>query len=300
MNKFILFFLGFAVMYSAVRGLSAEYTMSDSEAKQLRGFIDDLNSRGAAYKPIAFEKMLGEANFFASQLKLLTPHPIQLGDINDAHFSTPWHDLVNDTNFASPLLQARRGKITAGGFIETTNFIFYFSKGRLWSICNREMTMERFDLYPKWHATLSLVDSNGAYELATQWLASVGVDIAALKSKYGSQTQVEQAFFWNPPGSTNRALLPIFNVTWGDGSKSEFPAQVRVLGTTKEIMELRVFDSSLSTRMPLVISRVDMFERYTKAPTNLPVMHMQPTPILLSTNAPNSDRTNEAVPKATP
>jgi hypothetical protein len=44
--------------------------------------------------------------------------------------------------------------------------------------------MERFDLYPVWAKTPSLVDSNGAYQIATQWLASVDIDVGVLGKKY--------------------------------------------------------------------------------------------------------------------
>lgn len=203
-----------------------------------------------AYKAVAIQLALSEVNYTSQRLHLPTPHPIQMTDVVKAYAG-------------SPKLRPPHGVA-----IETTNFIFsiYLSQnGPLHMIVNKAKNIESVELYPIWAKTPSLINSNGAYQLATQWLAAIDVDVAALENKYGSQRKIEQAFVWNepsadiyhhPPEDTNRTMLPIFNVTWrGKGMEyEEYAAQVRILGTTKELMGLTLGDSSLSRRPPLVIT----------------------------------------------
>jgi hypothetical protein len=230
-----------------------------------------------AYKAVALQLALSEANFTAQHLNLPTPHPIQMADLTKAYVS-------------SPRLKS------LGVNIEITNFIFVFGinkEATLHMIVNKAKNIESFDLYPIWAKTPSLINSNGAYQLATQWLAAIDVDIGALEKKYGSQMKVEQAFIWNqpsldvyhhPPGDTNKTMLPIFNVTWGHGVKYEYAAQVRILGTTKELMGLTLGDSSLSRRPPLVITNA----KELNSIPNPPMMRLQHPPSASKTNSPTS------------
>jgi hypothetical protein len=238
-----------------------------------------------AYKAVVLQLALSEANYTAQHLNLPTPHPIQMVDITKGFVASP--------------------KITKfGAAIETTNFVFTFQEaGKIFVIANKAKNIESFDLYPIWAKTPSLINSNGAYQLATQWLAAIDVDISALEKKYGSQMKVEQAFIWNqpsldvyhhPPGDTNKTMLPIFNVTWGHGVKYEYAAQVRILGTTKELMGLTLGDSSLSRRPPLIITNA---EELNSIP-NPPMMRLQQPPSAPETNSPNS--TNAPVARPPP
>jgi len=74
----------------------------------------------------------------------------------------------------------------------------------------------------------------------------------ALEQKY--KVHFYQWFFWNPLGTTNKCMLPIFEVKWGEG---DIPAmEVTILGSTKELMELRMEDDSVSRRPPLIVTNV--------------------------------------------
>jgi hypothetical protein len=240
---------------------NAPANLSDSEADALLATIKRLHlaQTSLAYQSVNVEYMLREANYFSGQLKLPTPHPIQLRDIDAINVSPPWYSKIEDTNLAPSVGRVLHAKFVAGGSIATTNFWFAFRLGHLSSVINRVQHMERFDLYPVWAKTPSLVDSNEAYQIATQWLASIEVDVGVLGKKYAPK--VEQKWFWNrpgldvhhPPGDTNKTMLPIFDVTWGT-NWVDYPAQVRILGTTKELMELRVGDSTLSRRPLLIIT----------------------------------------------
>jgi hypothetical protein len=234
---------------------------TDAEADEMLAIIksNHLTTTSLAYRAAAGPQMLTEANYFSKKLNLPPPHPIQGADIVAFHISPPYYSRVENTNISSPVARLRAAKIVVGGFIETTNIAFSFNLGRLSGIFNKKHHDERFDLYDEWARTPSLIDTNGAYQLAAQLLSAVDVDVAALEKEY--KPVVEQQWCWNqpglnvyhPPGDTNKTMLPIFTITWGT-NWVEYPAQVQILGTTKELMKLYYSDFSASSRPQLVIT----------------------------------------------
>jgi hypothetical protein len=261
MKSCIIWGISIFALLEAAWGQTNLQGISDSEGDEILALIKNLHlaQTSLAYRSAVGQRMLEEANFFSEQLKLPPPHPIQIADITGFHISPPWYSKIENTNLVSPVARIRTAKITVRGNLQTTNFSFSFSQGMLFGVMNRVKHNERFDLHSEWAKTPSLIDTNGAHQLATQWLAAIDVDIGTLQKKY--EPKVEQAFFWNqpgldvthPPGDTNKTMLPIYNVTWGT-NWADYPAQVRVLGTTKELMELHVGDSTLSRRPLLIIT----------------------------------------------
>ena len=55
---------------------------------------------------------------------------------------------------------------------------------------------------------------------------------------------------------TNQIMLPIFDVKWGEGQVPFYgvAAKVTILGTTKELMGLRIGDEMLSRRPQMIIT----------------------------------------------
>lgn len=226
-----------------------------------------LTQTSIAYRSAVGPRMLEEANYFSGRLKLPPPHPITVTDIVEFRVSPPLYSMdeelgrlmKEDSSAKSVIARLHTAKIVVRGSIETTNFCFSFNRGYLWYVANRINHDERFSMYAEWAKTSSLIDSNGAVQLATQWLASVDVDVAALNKK--NKPKVEQQWFWNqpgldvyhPPGDTNKTMLPIFEVTWGT-NEADYPAEVEILGTTKELMKLHLGDFSLSHRPLLVVT----------------------------------------------
>lgn len=235
--------------------------MTDAERDEMFAVIksNHLAQTSLAYRAAVGPKMSAEVNYFAKKLNLPPGRTIQEEDIVKYYITVPLFSRILDTNSPTPAARLRAAQFVVGGFVETTNFVFYFYQGHLWQINNRVNHDERFDLYPGWSQTPSLIDTNGAYQLATQWLAAVGLDVGALEKKY--QPKVEQQWFWSqpglnvyhPPGDSNKTMLPIYDVIWGTNS-TQYPARVQILGTTKELMVLNFSDFSVSRRPLLVIT----------------------------------------------
>jgi hypothetical protein len=94
----------------------------------------------------------------------------------------------------------------------------------------------------------SLVDSKGAYQLATNWLARIGVDVLELEK--GNKLEVQQRWFWGKGTREPRILLPIFEVKWG-GTRVE----VVVDGRTKGFLSIRMLDQASFSRRPCELVR---------------------------------------------
>ena len=189
-----------------------------------------------AYKYVAVAAMLAEINHCADRLQLPAERPIGQESLKLIHVANPYV-----TGF--------------GGTLETTNYSFVFFKdGKL----RRIQRINRFERIPLRELQLeqshlkSLISTNDAYQLATNWLTAISIDIVALENRY--HWSVEQKFFYpdatsldDPPEKRKRiVLLPIFHVSWGDKSK---PAvMVSIFGPTKEMLGIYQNDDSFSQR----------------------------------------------------
>jgi len=245
----------------------------DAEQAEILGIAKKLSQVSLAYRMAVGQRMLEEANFFAEHLKLPTPQPITFQNARNVHVTAPWYSKVDnpDTNL-SKADRIRKGRFFAAGAVETPNFYFAYTKGRLWSIQRLKLKDESsiVELFPELIKTPSLVDANGAYKLATQWLASVSVDVPKMERENkplitqwhfnGKPEDIPKDGMPTEPSATNLTMLPIFDVQWGEGEA--FAAKVTVIGTTKELFKLEVRDETLSKRPLLAVpNAIELNER---------------------------------------
>lgn len=212
-----------------------------------------------AYKYVAIALMVAEINYCSQKLQLPLDGPVRGESLQLVHVSNPYV-----TGF--------------GGTLETTNYSFIFYKdGRL----RRIQRINRFKEIPlrqlQWQQAKmsSLIDTNGAYRLATNWLTAISVDVTALEQSF--QGSVEQRIFYpdatsldDPPEKKSRVvLLPIFHVFWGDKSKPVI--MVSIFGPTKEMLGIYQNDDSFSRRPKELLKDVqillnipnEMFQKYS-------------------------------------
>jgi hypothetical protein len=216
----------------------------------------------AAYKLVVAGMAVASANFVAQRLNL-NPRPIEQKDVIGVFVAPPGQ-------FERP--------VTPGVNLMTSNFMFIFHEGKLLSVMNTKTNIEEVEHYREWASMPSLIDSNGAYRLATNWLSRVFVDVSTLNRKY--KVTVGQPSFLGDEGAnstypanwghvgTNRITLPLYYVTWNNGDYEA--AKVGVFGPTKQFVGLTIRDESLTDRVYLTVTNqkelVDM--------TNLPVQMM--------------------------
>lgn len=243
------------------------------EERAILSIATNRNHISVAYRKAVIDQMLNEVNYFLIHLKLPVSYPLHVSDLKFVFVGSPWYSQIvsTDTNL-SLLERIQAAKFAVSGSFQTTNYVFAFHGGKLWNLMTNGKYRENFDMYPTWAKTPSLVDTNGAYQLATQWLASVSVDVTRLNQE--QQVQVDQWYYmkiaddpWSypvPPTTTNRTLMPIYDVKWGEGDVP--PVKVTVFGPTKELIELQLEDTSYSRRPPLIITNALELNRVPDPP----------------------------------
>ena len=183
-----------------------------------------------AYRYVALALMLAEANHAIDQLDLPDWKPIAAAEIVSHHVSPP--------------------RLRPGGSLDTRKFMFGFgSEGKLQFIhaYQPEHDLPVEERNKRWSTMKSLIGTNEAHQLATNWLAKLDVDVAALERTH--PVRVNQEFFYEGGivSPERVVMLPRFEVKWG--TNSLVPAVwVSVFGPTKEPLQIRQHDVSFSKR----------------------------------------------------
>ncbi len=192
----------------------------------------DLLYISLAYKYVMLTLMLAEANLASGKLEIPNWQPITYAQVETYNISAP--------------------RMRTGGSLDTTNGVFGFGENKLqfmqWPEPNSDLPLRERQL--QWSKLPSLVDTNGAYQLAINWLTRLEVDVVALEKKH--PVSVLQQFFY-PGGDINQppVLLPRFEVRWG--KNPSLPAVwVSIYGPTKSPLFIRQEDGSF-IRRPEVI-----------------------------------------------
>ena len=177
-----------------------------------------------AYKYVLVAVMLAEVNFCAENLHLRVKLPVSQEDLRVRLVAPP--DVMR-----------------FGGRLETDDYFFGFS-GRLRLVVKirpfGSLTVaEQKDVLS---TATSLIGTNEAYSLATNWLAAMSVDVSLLEQT--NRVAVRQRV----AGGTGRGpkkLLPIFYVTWIRRDRGM--VSVSIDGRNKELLELTLDDESFAS-----------------------------------------------------
>lgn len=192
-----------------------------------------------AYKYVALALMLADVNYFAGKVGLKLDRPVTQQDVRSgSHVGPP---STNDF----------------GGSILTDAYFFGFGWGHLANFHRSDFKSDSSVVVKERNLRLSnqpsLIDTNGAVELATSWLTALGVDMAALDKKY--KRNITQ---WRsrPEGFTQSpTVLPVYQLEWR-GSPFKSPRRradmavvtLTILGATKELIEFHILDDTLFLR----------------------------------------------------
>ena len=201
-----------------------------------------------AYNFVAMMLMLAEAGFFGSVMELP----------GGGAFTE--RDVRRGSHVGPPVLGHISGSILAG------EHFFGFWQGHLanfhkrgfmpqdsdQAIRNRNLELAKFP---------SLIDTNGAYELATNRLAAYGIDIRALETKY--RRNIVQWKFYPEGREGPILLLPVYRVEWlgfilrTQTNRERAVVSVDIFGATREVVEFHVLDDSLFLRPPIQIKNLE-------------------------------------------
>jgi hypothetical protein len=216
-----------------------------------------------AYKLVVAGMTLSAMNFILERLGLPVK-PIEQKDLIASYVSTPGLD--------------EKSALPTANF-QTTNFMFIFRNGKLHFLGNTQTNSESVEHYREWAKMPSLIDSNEAYHIATNWLSRVYVDVPLLNQKY--KVNVGQPGFWMTPPETlggkgsGWTTLPLYYVTWCKGDYEA--AKVGIFGPTKQFMSLIIGDvdkpedASICSHVYLLVTNVQELLAMTNLPMRLEV-----------------------------
>ncbi len=198
-----------------------------------------------AYRYLAFALMVLQANWFCKTLDLPRNKDFNLADIRQGSSVGP----VGTNDF--------------GGSLLTDEYFFGFDAGHIANVVKQghqpqtDAGVKRQNIELSRH--LSLIDTNGAIKLATNWLARAGVKLSILQANYTlSVTQWRFFSRYQPtngfgPTSNDVVLLPIYDVVWsGDFTRKGHVrhhgpvVKVTVSGITREMWEYHVYAEQLT------------------------------------------------------
>ena len=193
-----------------------------------------------AYKYVAMLLMVAEVNFFCGQTGLKIERPYTEHDVQKGSHVGPY----DPKDF--------------GGSILTDQYLFGFGWGHLATFSKRGFMPANSSKgvhgrILELSQVSSLIDTNEAYRLATNWLTALGVDVKRMEGKY--RRNIVQAR--NYPDGNREAtpvLLPVYYVEWRGSILRSQPNQeiavvrVVIFGATKELVDYLVLDDSLFLR----------------------------------------------------
>jgi hypothetical protein len=222
-----------------------------------------------AYKLVVTGMALSAMNSILERLALPIK-PIEPKDLVGASISAWYADAQNQDE--KPMLPSAS--------LGTANFRFAFREGKLHLVFNTKTNIESVEHYREWAKMPSLVNSNEAYRMATNWLTRLYVDVPLLNQKY--KLNVGQPGFWMTPPEklggkgSGWTTLPLYYVTWRKGDYEA--AKVGIFGPTKQFMGLTIgdrdqaYDASICSHVWLLVTN----EEELLAMTNVP-MRMEAT-----------------------
>jgi hypothetical protein len=99
---------------------------------------------------------------------------------------------------------------------------------------------------------MNRMDTNGAFQLATQFLAAASMDVAALNSNCNVHVDA-----FTPEGENGQNFVPVYYVYWVEKGKEGrgSAASIQFCQPTKAILQMRV--NKYIHRKPLEVSNLD-------------------------------------------
>ena len=202
----------------------------------------------------------------------LPAKPIEQKDLVVSFVQPWWPGLPDSQNQdVKPMLPAAT--------FETANFAFTFREGKLFLVVNTQTNGQQMDHYREWAKMPSLIGSNEAYQMATNWLTRVYVDVAYLNKTY--KVNVGQPRVWmTPPAKwgeegSNLTAVPLYYVTWNKGDYEA--AGVGIFGPTKQFTGLTIgdrdkgFDASICSHVYLRVTNEEELLAMTNVPMRMEV-----------------------------
>ena len=202
-----------------------------------------------AYQKEALRLLIAEANRVAKELNLPERLPIAETNLVKTHIFPP-----------------RMARLGIGN-IMTSNYVYSVSAGgKFSSVVRTDSGKTTNELKAKYLWPMSRMDTNAAYQLATQWLTAVSMDVAALNRDCDLVISA-----WTPEGENGEHFVPLYHVDWmakGEQAHGSV-AGVELLEPTKSLQQLYVKKPEYILRKPLQITNADYLFSQTNTPPSI-------------------------------
>jgi len=218
--------------------------------------IERMFTPNFAYRYLAIILMLHQANWFCEKLELPWNHEYTESDVREgSHTESP---STNDF----------------GGSILTDEYFFGFDGGHIANFYKQGFRQQTDEGVKRQNVELSKlhsqIDTNKAWQLATNWLCKSGVDVSKIATNYTVKVDQWEYFpKYQPTGgfgpiSKDAVKLPIYSVQWSGSflRKGRFRhtgpvIQITVSGVTKELLEYHVYTDQVFTNSSIQITDLD-------------------------------------------
>lgn len=157
------------------------------------------------------------------------------------------------------------------GNVHTRDYGYFVSVGhRLSYVEGAHQDEDCLKWMEQYQWPMSRLDTNAAYQIATQWLAAARMDVAALNRD--CQVRVEPERYVNQGLEQTGKFVPIYFVYWESAQNRAEGygnvASVKLLAPTKTLMSLRVEDPKYIRRPPIVFTNLASLLAQTNAPVS--------------------------------
>lgn len=215
-----------------------------------------------AYQMAAFKLVLHEANRVAKELRLPEKLPITETNLVEVFIGPFGYNYINK----------RIGTVT------TKNYCYFVSQGNKFNDLEGTHQTEDCNKFQESYTwPISRMNTNEAYQLATQWLAAVHMDVKGMERDCRVSIKPDNAYVHPPRGK----FVPIYDISWvrkgyvpnGDvlNAISNDVASVMLFAPTKTLLQLDVRDPEYILRKPLVFTNLDSL-----LPGRAPIIKLPP------------------------
>jgi hypothetical protein len=184
-----------------------------------------VESKQLAYRYVAISVMLARASRWAQALRLPIKLPIMRSDLLGTYVGIP-------------------DNLQLGGRLDMGDYSFCFA-GNTGPQCVYRLKPFTYpgagakDLM----ASTTVIRANEAYQLATNWLTAIALDVRELERT--NAVEVQQEIDWSGTGR-RKGLLPFFDVRWGPRDHAK--VEIRIDGRNRQLRHVRLEDASFLPR----------------------------------------------------
>ena len=220
--------------------LGSAFVGYGGDAQSAKENLERLFQISPRYRQAALNQILAEANNVASALQLENHMPITETNLLGSYITPP-----------------RMGQgMGAVGNITTSNYTYYVSVGRKLSFIEKHfddvMNKDFAQLKSEYLWPVAKLDTNAAYQLATQFLAAASMDVRALNRDCRLSIDA-----FTPEGKSGAHFVPLYWLSWKQKATGTTPvATVEVFLPTKSLRQMRVNDAKYILRSPIAFTNL--------------------------------------------